>query len=118
MERPKQFIMTKPEEKKPVVKEGFKMPWGTISRAILIGLFIGAVGFYAFCKCNAIYTQIKTNWSEIKFAYEKPEIVKAIRESYQKKQAALDASFKEEKKTAEQQLLEAVAAKVQETPKK
>ena len=117
MDRPKQFIMPKAEKTK-VETRGNGFPWGSVARAVLMGLFVGAVLVYGFFKVRTIYTQITRNWNEIKFAYEKPELVRAIRANYQKKQAALDASFMEEKKTAEQQLIEAVAEKVQETPKK
>ena len=99
-------------------KRDGSIKFGSIAIAVVLSLFVVGTVVYGAVKINKIYSQVKTNWEEIKFAYDKPVLVKAIRTQYETKQLALDASFTQEKKTAEQELIEAVADKVKESPKK
>lgn len=62
----------------------------------------------------AIYFGLKLykNKDNIGFAIEKPNIVKSIREQYNKKQQEVDNSFLKTQQTAEDRLLEAITKEI------
>lgn len=71
------------------------------------------VGFVVF-KLGGFVNTINSNWQEIKFAYEKPSIVKTIREDYQAKEKKLDQSFLNSD-SSEEKLVDEVVKKLQAT---
>lgn len=80
----------------------------------LIVLFALAYGAFNF---GLFLNNVFRNWQEIKFAYNKPAIVKHMREDYQKKQTTLDSSFTNPQpapKSGEEQLVEEVVDKLKD----
>jgi hypothetical protein len=64
-------------------------------------------------KLGGFVNTINKNWQEIKFAYEKPSIVKSIRQNYQEQEKKLDQSFLKTQKSSEDQLIDEVVKKLQ-----
>lgn len=116
MNKPKTFIMPKKEKEEIPVQSSFN--WSGLFRSAFLTFFIILIVLYGALQAKQVFDRIHANWQELRFAYEKPEFVRVVREDYEKKQSDLDQSFKQREKTAEQKLLDAVADKVQETPVK
>lgn len=77
--------------------------------AISIALLI-FVGFQA-----VVYSlKVRSAWSEIQFALDKPKIIKAIRVEYQDRQNRLEKDITERQKSAEDKLVEEVVNQMQE----
>lgn len=72
-----------------LIKEPIQINWKKIMThlLILIVLLIGAFKVYQ------IGYKVNKSWQEIQFAYEKPQMVKEMRESYQKGVEDLEKSF-------------------------
>lgn len=66
-------------------------------------------------RIKGIYGDVTSRWEELKFAYDKPELVRSLREDYQQRSAALDEAFLNRQQTAEQKLLEEVAVQLKES---
>lgn len=118
MEMPKKFIMPKAQRNDEAETTGLSIPWGRLVRGFLLIAFVLSVLTYGFFQVKGVYDRVQANWDELKFTYEKPELVKPMREDYQKKQAELDNSFTQREKSPEDQLIEAVVDKVQAQPSK
>ena len=81
-----------------------------LSLSLALVVTVGILTFFAF--------QIKwfyDNFEEVKFALKKPNIVKMVREDYEKKQKELEQSYTRKDKTSEQKLIEEVVKKLQKT---
>lgn len=78
---------------------------------LVLFIFASYTGFMLF----SVYQQIRANWQEIVFAYEKPSIVKVIRQDYQIKMSQVDSSYSVKSQTPEQKLLNAVSDKLQQS---
>ena len=72
-----------------LIKEPIQINWKKIVThlLILIVLFIGMFKVYQ------IGSKVNKSWQEIQFAYEKPQMVKEMRETYQKGVENLEKSF-------------------------
>ena len=116
MNKPKMFTMPKKEKEEVPAHSSFD--GGAIFRTALFTFFIVLIVVYGGFQVKGVYDRVHANWQELRFAYDKPEFVRVVREDYEKKQSDLDQSFKQREKTAEQKLLDAVADKVQEVPVK
>lgn len=116
MNKPKTFIM--PKEKKEVEVQKREFNFGKFFATLFLTFAVALILLLGFFYVRSIYQRVRANWNEIKFAYEKPEFVKTIREDYETKQNDLNKSFTTREKTPEQKLLDAVAEKVQEKPVK
>lgn len=92
-------IKEQPEKKenKPNIKH--KLVWGLVAMLIII--------YFIFNSVVLINKIIKAR-DEVSFAYNKPELVKVLRESYETKQRELDKSFTVKEKSANDKLIEAV----------
>lgn len=77
--------------------------------ALLSVIFIGIIVFEAFI----VVAGVRDNWSEINFAYQHPAIVKVIENDYNKKEQAIEASYGQQKQTAEEQLIQSVTSQFQ-----
>lgn len=84
----------------------------TTMSALIIVLF--ALAAFTGMQAYTVYSNIKANWNEIMFAYEKPAIVKLIRKDYEKKVSQVDSSYAASKQqTPEEKLLNAVSDQLQ-----
>ncbi len=86
-----------------------------ISKTILI-LFvlicIGAVALQAF----SFGTGLVKKWDAIKFAYDKPAIVGAVKKDYESKQSKLDQSYVQPSaQSSEEKLIDEVVKRIQES---
>lgn len=81
--------------------------------AFLISLILLAILGYAVFRAGLFVNSVSTRWEEIRFAYEKPSIVKVIRQDYQSQQKKVDQSFLVPQKSSEQQLVDDVVKKLQ-----
>ncbi len=97
------FIRKKPEQ-----IEKIKLPshW---KKKLLLFLGILGITLLILWQILGIVININKSWNEIAFAYNKPQLVRAVREEYSKKQQELDNQFMQKQQTAEQKLIEAVA---------
>lgn len=82
------------------------------SLALILAILI--VGYFGLQLKNT-YSRVSQNWNEIKFAYEKPSLVRAVRTDYEEKQNKLDQSFLQKDKTSEEKLVDEVVKKLQES---
>lgn len=78
---------------------------------ILIFIGLGIVAYFAW-QLVTFSNRIRSNWSELQFAFEKPAIVKAIRTEYQEKQTKLEKEITERQKSAEDKLVEEVVTQM------
>jgi ABC-type multidrug transport system permease subunit len=60
---------------------------------IILSLILLAIVAYTAFQVFFFGVKFYNNWNEIKFAYDKPAIVKVMRVKYQEQQAKLDQSF-------------------------
>lgn len=77
-----------------------------VGLALLIVLVVSLEGF-SFLK------KVSSNWKEIQFAYQKPALVKSIREDYETKQEKLDQSFLKREKSPDEKLVDEVVKRLQ-----
>lgn len=94
---------------KPDTSSKFRLSFSKIFTIIVILLAFAYLSFQVY----NVGARVVSNWQEIMFAYEKPELVHATRVSYQRKETALDKSFEEQKQTAQEKLINAVTTKLQ-----
>lgn len=83
----------------------------SVTFLLVIGL---AILTFAGFQVKGFYDRIVTNWAEIKFASEKPHLVREMRENYEQKQKELDESFTKQEKTVEQKLIEELTLQLSE----
>lgn len=106
MKMPKSFY--KVVEKEPTDKTHSNHLGKWLIAIFLILLFGGFTVFQTI----KVTSRIKENWNEIKFAYEKPNLVKNIRTQYETKNTKLESSLMKSEKSSEDQLVEAVVKKL------
>lgn len=82
-----------------------------LSFTLLFVLIVGILG-YGGLKAKGAIDSVSNNWSEIQFAMEKPELVKALREDYKTKQAKLDKEFTQKEKTSDEVLIDEVVKRL------
>ena len=97
----------------PIAKFNMKKAIGFTLVAVF-GILILA---YAGVKSKEAVDRFSSVYQELRFAWEKPEFVKYMRESYQRKQKELDKGFLIEKKTSQEKLLDAVTDKLKDQSK-
>lgn len=85
---------------------------GLIVSSIVFGIisfiFIGIVAFQIY----TVASGIRTNWSEIQFAYQHPAIVKVIENDYNEKEQVIEASYGVQRQTAQDQLIQSVTSQL------
>lgn len=107
------FYKTRPpaEPKKDNVTESVafkKKKW--IAVMVILGIFItGAL----FMQTKGFFSKVSASWDEIKFAYQKPALVRTIREDYEDKQEKLDQSFLKREKSSEDKLVDEVVRRLE-----
>ena len=107
-----------PTDKKVVEpkSEGFSLPKINVFKLVVsftvLVIVTGALTF-ALLTANSSISRVRANWEEIKFAYDKPALVKVVRQDYETKQQSLDDSFLTREKDPKDELIEAVVSKVQ-----
>lgn len=110
MERPKFFKQTTiPQIDNPIDMGKF------LKKITLIIVSLALIAHTTF-SVFVIAKQTSTNWQEIWFAYNKPNVVKMVREDYQRKQANLDQELLN-KDSMNKQIGEAVKKAVKEEVK-
>lgn len=72
-----------------LIKEPIKPNW----KKIVTHLSILIVSLFVLLQVYTTGNKIHSSWQEIKFAYEKPQMVKDMREKYQSGVAELEKSF-------------------------
>ena len=72
-----------------LIKEPIQLDW----KKIMTRLVIIIVSIFGTFKLYQSSRYIADNWQEIKFAYEKPQMVRDMREKYQKGVQELEQSF-------------------------
>lgn len=93
-------------------KPSVSIPWKKIFWTSIIVLVIVFVVIYFALKLFGMGQRISERWEEIRFAYEKPMLVRSIRTDYEQREKDLDASFLKRQQTAQEKLLEEVANKL------
>lgn len=87
------------------------------SAKLLLTVFL--VGCLLAVLSQAIFLgkNVFNRWDEIRFAYEKPAVVKTVRTSYETKQSKLDQSFANPSsdKSGNQEIIDAIVKGVQES---
>ena len=105
--------------KKPTTKNSLQKPssWdGTAKKSIKFFFFFVIVGYILTQIFGFTQVMVK-NWDEFKFVYNKPNLVKTIRQDYEKKQSDFDKVFLQKDKSSQDKLLEEVLKQLQEQSK-
>lgn len=105
MEIPKKFhkiVYRDKSEKDKSTSHKKPILFGLIGIVLLITL--GTVAFFMGSFINKVYN----SWDEIKFSYEKTEIVRAVRDDYTTRQVEMEKSLMQREKTSEQKLIDEV----------
>lgn len=89
------------------LKEVKKMSKVKIGLILIIGMVFGAIIWATILGVSAA-SRISANWKEIKFANDKPTIVRAIREQYESAQGKMESEIVKHQQTAEEQLVQEV----------
>lgn len=110
MGKPQFFIQNKVKEETSNGKSFPVMKW--LSFTLLFLVVLGVLA-YGGLKAKGAIDSVSSNWSEIQFAMEKPELVKAMREDYRSKQAKLDKEFTTSEKTSEEKLVDEVVKRLE-----
>lgn len=74
----------------------------TLALALLVLFFMGI-----------LISRVTGAWSEIMFAYHKPELIKAVREDYERKHRELDQSYLIKGASTEEKVAEEVVKRLQ-----
>ena len=74
---------------------------------VLSGIMICAIAGFCFLGYKVFQAR-----EVLGFALQKPAIIKAVMEQYNRKQAAIDQEFLKEKQTAEDKLLNAITEQI------
>jgi hypothetical protein len=80
--------------------------WKRIVRNTLVAVVSILIIVYVGFQLKNFCTRVSGAWNEIKFAYEKPSLVRAIRQTYETKQQALDAEMMKVSSMATQSAVE------------
>lgn len=72
------------------------------------------VVFYVLWQGIVFYQNISKNWQELSFAYNKPELVKNVRKTYEKKQRELDQTFTQTHQTEQDKLIQELTKQLKE----
>jgi CDP-diglyceride synthetase len=111
---PRLFTKTKIVKETPDGTEPKKSIKGYIFGIIIAIVALLAIGYLAL-QAGGFVNNINRNWQEIKFAYEKPSIVKVVRQNYQAQESKLDQSFMTTQKSSQDQLIDEVVKKLKST---
>ena len=106
----KLFYKTLPAEPK---KEETPLAWGKVVRKALIAIFGVIVILVLVMQGKDFYDKVSASWDEIKFAYEKPALVRTVREDYENKQEKLEQSFLQTEKSSEEKLVDEVVKRLE-----
>lgn len=111
MDKPLKFTRSQPSTEP--AKTGKSFNWTKWLLFILVFVMVIGTLTYAGFKVKGVTDSISRNWDEIRFAMEKPELVKTLREDYQNKQAKLDKDFMTKEKTSEEKLVDEVVKRLE-----
>jgi hypothetical protein len=113
-----QFIRAKKNQSEGPNKTTPNIKWGRILCGFTLALVLLSIIAYAVMQINDFYSKVRSSWSEIRFAYEKPEIVGAMHVEYDKRKEALDKDFMKKEKSSEEKLIDEVVGqmKTDESP--
>jgi hypothetical protein len=95
-------------------RKTLNMKLGRIVSGLTLALVLIAIIGYGFLQCKSFYNRVQSSWDEINFAYQKPNLVKAMRVQYETRQEKLEAEFTRQEKSSQDKLIDEVAAKLQE----
>lgn len=79
---------------------------------LVVIILLLSIGYFVF-KGGSFINTVNSCWAEIKFAYEKPNIVKGIREEYTAEQNKMDKKFMKKDQSSEEKLIDEVVKKLQ-----
>lgn len=96
-----------PEQKSP------NFPWGKLLLGVTLALVMGLIILYTGLKCKNIYSRAQNSWQEMQFAYEKPNLVKAMRIQYETRQQKLEDEFTRREKSSQDKLIDEVVGKLE-----
>lgn len=111
MGKPLQFTRSQPSTEP--AKQGKPFNWMKWLLFTLMFAMVISILVYGGFKVKGVADSISGNWNEIRFAMEKPELVKTLREDYQSKQAKLDKDFMTKEKTSEEKLVDEVVKRLE-----
>ena len=83
-----------------------------LSLSLALVVILGILTFFTF-QVKGFYD----NFEEVKFALQKPNIIKMVREDYEKKQKELEQSYTRKEQTVEQRLIEQLTKELKEQSK-
>ena len=84
---------------------------------LLVGIILISIAGYSFFSVKAFANKIVGNWEEIKFAFDKPNIVKAARIEYASKSAELEEGLLNKEPTPQDKLIEEVVDQLKTSKK-
>lgn len=88
--------------------------WGKIFLGLSLALVVVVIIGYGFFQCKSFYEKVSTNWNEIRFAYDKPQLVQTMRLEYERRQADLEADFTKREKSSQDKLIDELVGQIQQ----
>jgi hypothetical protein len=96
--------------------ESLNLKWKAVKSILFFITFLCLA--FILLQVFTLINNISGRWEEIKFAYEKPAIVKSIKKDYDTKQSKLDQSYVQPNKNPDQKIIDEVIAKIKEQESK
>lgn len=91
------------------------LDWGRILGKTLAFIVAIAILIFFGLQVNGFFQRVRANWDEIAFAYQKPNVVKAVRENYYKKLNNIEQEITSPQPTAEEELLREVIEQLKQS---
>lgn len=111
----KLFYKTVLEDPKKLKEEIPHVSFRTTIHWMTIGIIAIVIVGVLLVQGKGFYDKISSSWDEVKFAYQKPSVVRTVREDYQGKQAELEQSFLKKEKSSEDKLVDDVVKRLEAT---
>jgi hypothetical protein len=95
-------------------KSSLNIKWGRIFLGFTLALVVMFIIGYGVVQCKGYIERIQANLPEIRFAIDKPNLVKAMRVQYEVRQQRLEAEFTQSEKSSQDKLIEEVVGRLHE----
>lgn len=109
MKKPQYFIRKKNQDEGPSANP---VRFWTLLAGATLTLVLILIVAYGIWQVKTIVSRASENWNEIKFAYDKPNIVQAAREDYEQKTGQIDKDFANKQKEEQQAMIDKAAAEI------
>lgn len=109
------FTSKKQNQSEGPKKNSLNISWGRIFIGFTLALVVLAIIGYGCFQCKSFYDRVSQSKDEIFFALNHPNLVRAMREQYESRQAKLEDDFTRQEKSSQDKLIDEVVGKLQAT---